>query len=287
MSDIEIGNEQLRVRVSPLGAEMQALETSDGASWLWTGDAAFWTGRAPVLFPMVGRAPDDHISVDGQRYGMAQHGFARRSSFTLVSREAQACCFALQADGASRAVYPFDFRLTITHRVEGRAVEVTADVYNLDTRPMPYGIGFHPAFAWPLPGCAGQVHSVVLDSVAEPGLKRLSGGLVQPAVLPSPFKQGRLDLDEALFAQDAMLFPSGAGAGLRYGAGARAIHFTWENLPNLALWSKPGAPFVCLEPWHGTAAEVGGPAELAQRPFAVLLGPGAQARYRYRAELQG
>ena len=287
MSLIEIGNELLRVAVSPLGAEMQEIVTRDGASWLWDGDAAFWAGRSPVLFPMVGKAPDDHISVDGQRYPMGQHGFARRSEFALVDQGSDFCRFDLQSSLSSRTVYPFDFVLSIEHRVVGRAVQVTAEVTNEGDSVMPFGIGFHPAFVWPLPGCEGQSHSVGLDNGGAPALVRLSGGLVRAEPLPSPFVNGTLSLAHDLFADDAMLFPQGAGAGLRYGTADKAIHFTWENLPNLALWSKPGAPFICLEPWHGTAAEVGGSDDLAQRPYGEVLGPGATGRYGFKAELVG
>lgn len=285
MSNIRIGNGQVVVEVSPLGAEMQSIVTADGQNWLWDGDAGFWGGRSPVLFPIVGKAPGDHISVDGQRYPMGQHGFARRSEFTLAGEGADYCRFELRASQASRSIYPFEFLLALDYRVEGRAVTVTAEISNLDHRPMPFGIGFHPAFVWPLPGCEGLEHRVVLDNGGEPALVRLSGGLVKPERLASPFRQGELVLEHDLFAADAMLFPEGAGAGLRYIAGERAIHFTWENLPNFALWSKPGAPFVCLEPWHGTAAEVDGSDELSERPYSELLGPGATGRYGFKVEL--
>ena len=287
MGLIEIGNAHLRVVVSPLGAEMQSIVTSDGQSWLWDGDAAFWAGRSPVLFPMVGKAPDDHISVEGQRFPMGQHGFARRSQFELAEQGADFCRFVLTSSLSSRTVYPFDFTLSLEHRLVGRAVQVTAEVHNADHKLMPFGIGFHPAFAWPLPGCEGQRHSVTLDSGAAPALVRLSGGLVKPEKLASPFVDGTLVLDHALFDADAMLFPEGAGAGLRYGTADKAIHFTWENLPNLALWSKPAAPFICLEPWHGTAAEVGGSDDLAERPYGEVLGPGSSGLYRFKAELIG
>jgi len=283
-----ISNDEITVDISALGAEMQAVSTRDGRSWLWHGDAAYWTGRSPVLFPMVGRAPNDTVTIEGARYQMSQHGFARRSAFTLVEEESNRCVYRLEASEASLSLYPFSFRLDIEHKVEGRAVTVTAEVTNLDHRLMPYGIGFHPAFAWPLPGGAGRPHLVVLDNGGEPALHRLSGGLVEPTPLPSPFEAGWLELRHELFAADAMLFPEGAGAGLRYGPeDGPAIHFTWENLPNLALWTKPGAGFLCLEPWHGTAAEAGGTDDLAERPYAELLGPGATGRYSFRAELVG
>lgn len=287
MSLVRIGNGEVTVEVSSLGSEMQSLTTSDGQEWLWDGDAAFWSGRSPVLFPIVGKAPGDHISVDGTRYPMGQHGFARRSEFTLVDSGADFCRFELMASPATKAIYPFDFKLVLEHRVVGRGVVVTAEVSNGDHRPMPFGIGFHPAFVWPLPGCEGMEHSVILDDGGEPGLVRLTGGLVGPDILPSPFKAGALTLTHGLFDADAMIFPEGAGAGLTYAARDKAVRFTWENLPNLALWSKKDAPFVCLEPWHGTAAEVGAGDEIAERPYGEVLGPGASGRYSFGVELIG
>lgn len=287
MATTRISNDHLTVEVSSLGAEMQSIVTADGQSWLWHGDAAFWAGRSPILFPIVGRAPEDHISVDGKRHPMGQHGFARRSEFDLVAQGDDFCRYDLTAGPTSKVVFPFAFRLELEHRVEGRGVTVTAQVTNEDHRPMPFGIGFHPAFVWPLPGSEGAEHSVQLDNGGEPKLVRLEGGLVRPERLASPFEQGRLVLDHALFREDAMLFPEGAGAGLRYAGGDKAVRLTWENLPNLALWSKPGAPFVCLEPWHGTAAEVGGSDALDERPYSVVLGPGATGRYGFRVELEG
>jgi galactose mutarotase-like enzyme len=284
---ITIANDHLSVIVSPLGAEMQSITTRDGQSWLWNGDPAFWTGRSPILFPIVGKARGDQLTIEGKPFSMGQHGFARRSEWTLAEEGPGHCRFVLEASAATRTVYPFDFMLSLEHRLEGRAVSVSAEVSNRDSRPMPFGIGFHPAFLWPLPDSEGLDHTITLDNGAEPDLIRLQGGLVENKPLPSPFSRGALTLGHELFTADAMIFPDGAGAGLRYAAGQRAIHFTWTNLPNLAIWSKPDAPFICLEPWHGTAALQGGSAALEDRPFTDVLGPGATSRYGFKAELIG
>ncbi len=283
---IRIGNQHLTIDVSSLGAEMQALTSSDGRSWLWNGDAAFWNGRSPILFPIVGKAPDDTVAVDGKTYAMGQHGFARRSEFALASSSATACRHELAASAATRAVYPFDFLLAVEHAVEGRALTVTAEVSNRDSKPMPFGLGFHQAFVWPLPGAAGQAHIVTLDNHGEPELARLGGGLLRRERLPTPFKDGRLTLDHGMFEADAMIFPEGAGTGLSYGAdGGPTLQFSFQNLPNLALWTKPDAPFICIEPWHGTAAETGSSHEIAARPYSQTLAPGAIARFAFTAEI--
>ena len=287
MSNIRIGNEQISVEVANLGAEMQRITTADGREWLWSGDAKFWGGRSPVLFPIVGRAPDDHVSIAGQRYPMGQHGFARRSEFTLVESGADFCRHELVATDEMRAIYPFAFRLTIIHRVVGKSVSVTAEVHNGANRPMPYGIGFHPAFVWPLPGAAGQDHRIELDNHGTPELRRVKDGLIDAQVHETPFRGEGLVLDHQMFFYDAMIFPEGAGTGLRYGTPEVGIHFTWENLPNFALWSKTDAPFICLEPWHGMAALAGAPDAIEERPYGEVLGPGATARYGFKAEILG
>ena len=283
---VRIESDKLAVEVSSLGAEMQSLRTKDGRSWGWHGDPAYWGGRSPILFPIVGKAPDNKLVVDGQAYDMQQHGIARRMEFSLVESDASSCLHELASSEASKATYPFDFRLTLRHAAEGSRLTLTAEVTNTDTRPLPFGLGFHPAFAWPLPGAEGREHFVQLDNGGEPGLSRLEGGLRLPGLLPSPFSKGRLVLEHGHFEADAMIFPEGAGTGLTYAAeGGPSLHFAFDNLPNLALWQKPGAPFLCIEPWHGTAAEIGASAEISKRPYTVTLAPDASAKFGFSVEI--
>lgn len=277
-----IENDVLSIDISSLGAEMQAAATRDGANWLWNGDAAFWTGRAPVLFPIVGKAPDDTLLIDGKPYSMAQHGFARRQEFSLAAATATLCRYTLDASDQTRAVYPFDFRLSVEHSLDGPTLTVAAEVENRGAQPMPFGCGFHPAFLWPLPGSDGKQHVVTLDNGAEPERQPLKIGLLLQHREPSPFNKGRLVLAHSQFENDALVFPEGAGDGLTYAAeGGPALTFRFENLPNLALWTKPGAPFLCIEPWHGTAAEHGGSRELKDRPSTTVLSPGKTARFAF------
>ncbi|CAH0341508.1 aldose 1-epimerase family protein [Rhizobium sp. CECT 9324] len=283
---IRISNDDLAVEVSSLGAEMQSLKTVDGRDWLWNGDAAWWTGRSPILFPIVGKAPGDILAVNGTPYPMAQHGIARRLEFSLVSKGPAACTHELVSSTATRKVYPFDFRLMLEHRLEARSLCVTATVHNMGDAPLPFAIGFHPAFLWPLPGADGRPHTVILDNGAEPPVIQLEDGLIGKTLDTSPFKGGRLALEHALFDNDALIFPEGAGTGLTFAAeGGPSLHFTFDNLPNIALWQKPGAPFLCVEPWHGMAAHAGGTAELVERPFTVALAAGDSMRFAFTVEI--
>lgn len=288
MANVTISNSTVTVEIAPLGAEMQRVVTADGKYWLWNGDAQFWTGRAPVLFPIVGKAPGDTLAIDGTEYPMSQHGFARRSVFELEAADTESARFVLRADDVTRKVYPFEFALTLEYRVLERGVRVSGTVANLDSKPLPFQLGYHPAFVWPLPGAEGQAHEMRLADDAEPKLARLHNGLLSAQRQPSPFKGGRLVLDHAQFAEDAMIFPEGAGSSLSYGVeGGPKVAFAWEGLPNLALWSKPGASFVCIEPWHGMAAKDGAGHELLARPYAMSLEPGDERVFGYEAVFAG
>ncbi len=278
---VTIRSATLTASVAALGAETQSLTLKGRGELLWDGDPAWWAGRAPILFPMVGAAPGDTVAFDGVPYPMAKHGFARRSLFALEETAPDRCRHVLTDSDETRAAYPFAFRLAVTHALQGATLTVTAEVTNPGDTPLPFGFGFHPAFRWPLPGAAGRPHRVVLENGAEPRLARLGpDGLLAPDRAPSPFTAGVLTLDPALFEDDAMIFPEGAGDALRLEAdGAPALRFAFENTPHLGIWQKPGAPYICIEPWHGMAAEAGASAEMTARPGTVSLPPGGTMRF--------
>ncbi|MFE3838102.1 aldose 1-epimerase family protein [Pseudogemmobacter sonorensis] len=285
---VRIANDHLSATVSALGAEMQTLELADGTPLLWHGDPAWWGGRSPILFPIVGRAPLDRIALDGVEAPMAQHGFARRRTFRLEEAGPTFCRHVLTSDSDTLGVYPRAFRLSVSHSLMGTELTVRAEVTNDDDRPMPFGLGFHPAFLWPLPGQEDLPHVVRLDNGAEPMMARVEDGLLLPGRQPSPFTEGWLAITPDLFESDAAIFPEDAGEQLSYGvAGGRELHFRFHNLPNLALWQKPGAPFLCIEPWHGMAALKGAGPEIAERPFSVTLAPGHSRAFAFSVRVEG
>ncbi|RUT30236.1 aldose 1-epimerase family protein [Arsenicitalea aurantiaca] len=279
---MRIANDELSVEISPLGAELQSITGADGAEWLWHGDETFWKGRAPLLFPVVGKSPAGHVSIAGERFPMAPHGFTRTAVFAPLIADKTRCSFVLSDTEATRQSFPFAFALTVTHALEGRTLATEVVIENRDAVPMPFGFGFHPALRWPLPGSEGRLHRVTLESGGAPEMRRVDGeGLLRRGhIYPSPFVKGVLEPRHAHFAEDAMIFPDGAGPGLVFSAeGGRRVRCGSENLPDLALWTKPDAPFLCIEPWHGTAPEAGTGDALEDRPNTILLPPGETARF--------
>jgi len=281
-----IGNELLSVEVATRGAETRSIRFR-GREILWQGDPAFWTGRAPLLFPIVGRAENDLIAVNGRQAQMTIHGFAQHAEFTPVVQAPDFCYHEWHSSEATRAVYPRDFRLSVAHRVSGARLTLTAIVENTGTETMPFGLGFHPGFLWPLPGLEGEPHELMLENGAEPAALALAGGLIAGPELASPFRAGRLALSESVFAADSSLvFARGTGTELHFGvADGRGLRLVIEGLPNLVLWHPPQAGFLCIEPWHGLPARCGAGPEIAARPFTMHLAAGKQCRFSLAMEI--
>ena len=286
---VSISDSALSAQIAAAGAELQRLQDRDGSDLLWKGDPAVWAGRAPLLFPLVGETKDKKIKVDGQIFDIPRHGFARTSRFTLVTAEKAHCIWRLEASEATRRQYPFEFRLDVIYRIEGGALHVTAEVTNRGDRAMPASFGFHPALRWPLPsGAPRKAHEVVFERDEPAQVRRLANNLLSPILHPTPVQDRRLALHDELFREDALIFDRLESRSLVYGApGHRSLRVSFPGMPHLGIWTKPGAGYVCFEPWQGHASPDSFDGELKDKPGMVSIGPGATKRFEMSIAPEG
>ena len=170
MMEYCLNNEKLCVRVAAEGAQLQSIRGADGTEYLWQGDERFWRGRATNLFPYVGRLTDDKYTWRGAEYAMTRHGFARTSVFEAEKVSDARLVLTLTASEATRAVYPFEFKLSLVYELDGDALHVTYRVENRGEGPMAFGLGGHPGFNVPLaPGLRGLQARVLRVLRAEAG----------------------------------------------------------------------------------------------------------------------
>ncbi|MCB2407182.1 aldose 1-epimerase family protein [Hymenobacter lucidus] len=284
-------NDQCRLVVQAHGAELSSLVRKDlpetpSLEYIWPADPAVWGRHAPVLFPIVGRLPDDTYHHQGQQYRLPQHGFARDREFTLVQQTADELTFELRADEASRAVYPFEFVLRITYQLRGLQLAVRWDVQNPDAdNELLFSIGAHPAFRCPLmPDEKFEDYFFHFDHPVTLARHLLQGGLLTGETEPVLTQETEMPLTYELFAQDALVFKDFdfTHVTLRSFASDRAVRLRFDGFPYLGLWTKEaGAPFVCIEPWQGIAGSVGGSVELADKEGILTLAPGKQYSAQY------
>lgn len=278
---VAITSGALTARVNPLGAELSSLTDAAGRELMTDADPAFWTGRAPILFPIVGRLAGDVLRVDGRALAMKQHGFARRLPFAVVEHAPDRATFALVDDDATRAAYPFAFRLEISFRVDAATLHIDAAVHNPGVVDLPASFGFHPAFAWPLPfGGARADHRIVFDADEPAPIRRLGAdGTLSPDPVPSPLHDRTLPLADDLFAHDALIWDRPRSPAVTYGADAGPkLRVAFPDTPQLGLWSKPGSRFVCIEPWHGHADPQGYAGAFRDKPGVFTVAPGDTKR---------
>jgi len=279
---IEIASAQLTAHIDPQGAELQSLTNAQGDQFMWSGDPAFWTGRAPLLFPIVGRLNSDVLRVDGTAYPMEKHGFARRTCFEVVRHDAGSAVFRLTDSAATRAAYPFAFDLSIAFSLVGETLSMIATIRNPAVAPLHASFGFHPAFAWPLPGCDRACHEIVFEHEEAAPLWRLTpAGLVDPHPRRSPVKGRQIDLDDDMFAEDALIWTDLRSRRLSYGVPkGPQLDIAFPDTPQLGIWTKPGAGFLCIEPWAGYADPEGYAGEFSDKPGVIEIAPGAERLFR-------
>lgn len=281
---ISITSGDLTARIHPQGAELWSLTDSAGAEYMTDADPVYWGGHAPLLFPIVGSLAEDRLRIDGKAYPMPRHGFARRSTFDLVAQDPAAVRFRLTDSAATRAVYPFAFVLEMAFRLEGRMLTMEATVTNSGHADLPFSFGYHPAFAWPLPGGAEKAaHKLVFEQAEPQPVRRVSRetGLLLLEGEPSSVQGRELALSESLFTADAMIWTDLASRSVAYGAeGGAWLDVAFPDTAMLGLWQVPGARYVCIEPWAGHADPVGFAGDLSEKPGIVILPPGEARSFR-------
>src|ERR1700751_2716631 len=197
----------LTARINPLGAQLSTLRDPSGRELLWDGNPAFWSGRAPLLFPIVGTLAGGMYRVADKRYALSRHGFARGKPFEVQSTSPAAVLLRLKADDETLARYPFRFELQVRFEIDGSTLLVTTLVLNDGDRAMPASFGYQPAFRWPLPfGAARELHAIEFDLEEQAPIRRLNAaGLVTAVRYPTPVHARRLVLDDELFIDDVVI----------------------------------------------------------------------------------
>jgi len=270
------------------GAELVSLQDAQGFEFLWQAGPE-WRRHSPVLFPIVGRLKGDQLRHRGRTYPMTQHGFARDKPFTWEERGPHSCTLVLTDDADTRAHYPFAFRLAVTYTLDRQQLGVTFAITNTGDEPLPASVGAHPAFNWPLlPELPKEAYRLTFAETEPAPIRRLKDGLLLPAARPTPIEGKTLPLSERLFDDDAVILDRPASTSVRYAADhGPAIEMSWQGAEELGIWSKPGgAPFLCIEPWHGIASPADFDGEFSEKPGVMLIEPGAKRSLGYRISLE-
>ncbi len=276
-----LSNNLLTVSVSAKGAELQSIvHKENGLEYMWSGDAAFWGKKSPVLFPIVGGLKNNTYQYKGKSYSLGRHGFARERDFTVTEQTENSLCFTLVSDAESLQVYPFDFCFSVIYTLIKNSITVTYKVENKGHEPMYFSVGAHPAFAVPLiEGTDYTDYYLSFNHIETSGKWPLSAeGLIKK--IPDAFliNTKRLPLTKELFYRDALVFKDlvSDSISILCDKTAHGLCVSYNNFPFMGIWSAKNADFVCIEPWCGIADSVDASGDLTQKEGIHSISPEEQ-----------
>ncbi|HEX3948918.1 MAG TPA: aldose 1-epimerase family protein [Steroidobacteraceae bacterium] len=274
---LSITSGDMTAEINPQGAQLSSLQDRCAADLLWNGDPKVWAGRAPLLFPIVGVLAGGVYRLGSHNYALSRHGFARDKRFSVEAHGVSTASFRLDADDATLRVYPFRFELNVRYELRGATLSVTTHVRNRGDVDMPASFGYHPGFRWPLAmGQPRESHFVQFESDEPAAVRRIdAAGLLTPVRHPTPIVDRRLKLTDALFQQDVLIFDQLKSRSVTYGSSGPRLRIDFPDAAYLGIWTKPGAPFICVEPWHGITDPQDFSGDFFQKPGVFALLPGA------------
>ena len=126
-----IENDQLSVTINPLGAELSSVYNKENkCEYMWSGDAAFWGKKSPVLFPIVGTLKENAYLFNGNKYPLSRHGFAREKEFSVTAQTGNSISFTMEEDADTIKVFPFQFSFSLIYTLEENKLSVSYLVKN-------------------------------------------------------------------------------------------------------------------------------------------------------------
>ncbi|MDO5489065.1 MAG: aldose 1-epimerase family protein [Bacteroidaceae bacterium] len=282
----EIKADRLSIKVSSKGAELQSMKRQDGTELLWQGDAKYWDGQSPLLFPFPGKSWDNKLRIDGAEYTMPKHGFASNMEFEMTQQEGNSITFRLTDTKETYEMYPYHFVLEVTYTIVGSSLNVSWKVTNRNTGMMYFMIGAHPAFNLPNFREKDKIHGYIctMDAPDMQSNVVLPDGYCHDEVETVVLEDGLLPITNTTFDCDTILDQTGRFREvILTGKHKEPLVRVNFRMPVLAIWAPNGgnAPFVCIEPWHGICDRFNDPRELKDRNHIISLTAGDTWSHTY------
>lgn len=247
---------KIAVVIDDHGAQLSSIKNlSTDTEYLWAADPTYWNRHAPHLFPIVGKLKGDQYLYNNTSYTMSQHGFIRDQLFDCISEKDTSLSFVFHSNDETKSIYPFDFNFYVIYSLNESTVDVTYRVENLNDDKMFFSVGAHPGFLY-----TGELEDYIIEfeSVESNESYRLTDDfMVSTQATEVPFEKDKktIAITKELFNEGVYIFkhPKSNWVALKNIKTGQAVTLNFKGWKYLGIWSPPGAPFVCLEPWYGLA----------------------------------
>ena len=253
----------LKIQSKKSGAELTSIKYNgkemlfQGAQVLDNNGNIYWKRQAPILFPIVGQLKNSQTQIEDKTYEMSQHGFARDMDFEEISKTETKHHYMLKYNEETLKKYPYKFELHVIYEIIEDTLTVTYKVKNIDDKTIYFGLGGHPAFNCDYSN--GEYEIVFPEQEDEIEFLKLKDGLIDTENAENILQDNKIYLKEDTFDNDAVIMKnlkSNKVSLQNHRTNQKILEFDFTGFPFLALWSKKGAPFVCIEPWQNTADRI-------------------------------
>ncbi len=260
---ITLKNEFITAQISEKGAELSSIKYND-FEYIWEADPDVWGSSSPVLFPICGGLKDDKYTYEGREYSLNKHGFVRREMFDIVFASDSKAVFSYKSNDATRQRFPFEFDFSVTFELKDKDLFVTYTVENTGSNEMFFDFGGHPAFACP-EGISS--YDLKFENAETLDAYKVFGNILSTETDRIVTDSDVLELKDELFIVDSLLFKEvkSKSVWLRNKLNGRTVRFDYNGFDFLTVWTKPGAKYICLEPWTGTPDFIGSNCDIKQK----------------------
>ena len=285
MTNYSLKNNVFFVNASKSGAELISIHNlTNKTDILWNPDLKFWNRISPVLFPIVGKLKDNSFLENEMHFEMLQHGFARNMEFEIIQHTENSLSMQLTSNEETRKQFPFDFLLNISYILIENCLDIHYSVTNLSSVEMPFSIGAHPGFAIDKPL---NQYKLVFDQPFTADRYLIDNGLYTGESTPTMQNTHELLLSDELIQHDAVVFKNVPfyRVTLCELDNTPVVTVSSSDFPHWGFWTKPGAPFFCIEPWAGLADSTNATGNLRDKEGIHILEPNQMKQFSYSIEM--
>ncbi|TPD72132.1 aldose 1-epimerase family protein [Flavobacterium microcysteis] len=268
--NIVLQNKELTATINTKGAELISLKKNT-IEYIWEGNPKFWDKHSPILFPIVGTLKNGEYNYADKQYGLSRHGFARDNDFHVDETFQNKAVFSFSSSEATAKQYPFDFELKVIYLLEEDNLTIHYEVTNNGASDMPFSIGGHPAFA-----LTGNFENYSLFFENDESLisYSLENNLLSNRTTVLKLSDGKLPLNYSLFENDALIIKKLESKKIQIlESNKPLLEVVLHDFPNLGIWTKNDAPFICLEPWFGYSDTLQSNGNLFEKEGIIILLP--------------
>ena len=277
-----ISNDYIKISVKHFGAVLTSIKSKNtGYEFLWQGNPEIWNGQSPILFPVIGKMLDDKYRLNGKEYQMIRHGLARHYAFELYSQSENELVFMQTENEETLKSYPYKYKLFVSFKIDGCKLTVTHTVKNENDGIMYFSVGAHPAFNCDI---GDEIVFEKPETAYSERIDRDSVLLEEKDLILS--NENTLKIAENTFDKDALIF-SGLNSKsviLKSLQRNKKIVFYFGDAPYFAIWAKPNAPYVCLEPWYGINDSYDKKSDISEKRGIEKLNSGESFSFAWCAE---